>query len=1071
MIVRILFACLILLPVYSFAQRTVTGTVLDESRNPFFGVMVELRGAKTGAITNSQGQYALMIPDDKAVLEFSFIGYATQAVPVDSRSVVNLQMFEELPEADELINTAWGQTVDGDQMGSSYASISAAEVIGSGEANLLNGMAAKAPALRITRTSGSPDAGANVFLRGPATLTGNSEVLILVDGIPLLNSTLYDGANGGRLSGIAQQSRLNDLNPQDIHAIHVLTGPSAVALWGTRAAHGIIAITTQTGKAGKPGISFRTSLSLDEINTHHPLQQTFGQGRNGTFEANSPYSWGDKLADRTGGSDLTNTGGAFFQAENGSNYYPIDQKNAQTLYTDSNFDQIYQNGHTWKNDLSIKGGSEESRFYFGLGHLDQQGIIRNNHYQRIHLRLNNDTKFNNWLSMATRTSFTHSDANRIQQGANSAGLSLGLLYTPPDFDISNHTGSYVSAAGEEFTGRHRSFRNALGGPDTDPIIANPLWAVNQQQNTSTVNRYQVGTELNIDPTSWLRFTVRGGMDAYQDRRIYFFPVGSPGLDRVKGIFNESLISESQFNFDAYASGRFRLGNAVGLDALLGWNFNDRNRRINYSEIRAFQANVDLQTTDLNTSDANSSVTHLKRFISSNRLYAHTTLSVLSRLYLTLSATQEASSTFEGTAFYPAADLAWQFVRPSEGFLISFGKARISWGKSGIQPQAHRFETLAQGSFTYSSFNDGLSLSQFGGGFRIDDAPGNPNLVPETRTALEVGADLRFFNNKLGFSATYYRNEIKDMLVEVARPPSSGFLSEYINAGVMENKGFEWQLDYTVLEIGGLYVTPYANFHTNQNTVTSLNGMESVDLTPGAEISSRAVVGYPLGTFWATRAMRSSTGEYELDENGFPQLDPDPGVIGDPNPDWRGGIGLRAGISNLHLHFLFEHSQGGQYAEYSRFLMQHAGTHASVGNEITLTETLSNVNGTLIPTGTAVRGNIADFGGGNVLLDENWYRGIGAGAGTESIQEFSLTDATWTRLRELSVSYTFDGDWLKRWRLATIDLRATGRNLFLWTKVEGIDPEVNQYGVGNSFGLDYFTQPATRSYLLSLTVTY
>lgn len=1069
----ILRACLIplLFTGFLYAQRTVTGTVQDEFRNPFFGVTIQLKGTKSGAVTNAQGQYALMIPNDKVVLAFTFPGYVTQEITVGSRSVLDLQMLTELPTAEYQLTTALGTGRRPDRMATAFSSIAPEALLSSGESPLLNALSGKAAAVRVARTNGEPGAGTNLSIRGASTLTGSSDVLVLVDGVPVITSTLYDGGNGGRLSGIAQQSRLNDLNPMDIRSVDVLKGPAAVSLWGSRAANGIIAITTHSGKAGKPEIIFRTSLSLDAVSTRHDLQQAYGQGQNGVFDPNSRYSWGDLIAERSGAADQVNTSADYFTGESGTAYYPLIRKTDRQTYRNANYDQVFRQGHTSQSDLSIKGGSESSRFYFGLGYLDQQGVIQNSDYSHIHLRINNDTELTPWLSISTRTAYTHSDANRVQQGANAAGLLLGLLNTAPDFDISDYRGTYFSVQGEELTLRHRSYRNPLAGPDSDPIYGNPLWTIREQKNTSTLNRYLLSSALHIDPSRWLRLTLRGGLDAYQDRRIYFFPVGSPGPERAAGIFNESQIAEGEFTLDAFATGKFRLDEALGLETTLGWNLNDRRRRLNYTEIRAFEANVDLQTTDLNTSDDKSSVSQFKRYIRSNRLYGLFSFDLLSRFFLDLSATQEAASTFSGTAFYPAAALSWHFVRPGSGFLFSFGKARISWGKTGIQPEAHRFETLAESGFTYSTLGDGLSISEFGGGFRIDETPGNPVLRPETKTELELGADLRLFNDRLGVSATYYRNEIRDLLFPVSLPPSSGYLYEYVNGGAMENEGLEAQLDYTFLKLGNFTLNTYANLHLNRNVVTDLNGMNSFDLTPGSTLSSRAVVGYPLGVLWSTRALRAADGTMDLDENGFPQLDPDEGIIGDPNPAWRGGFGLRAGLKNLKVNVLIEHSQGGQFAEYTRYLLRNAGTHADVGHEITLDQALSNVQGVLVPAGTTVRGNIEDFGAGPVLLDEAWYTSRGAGPGSEAIREFAMTDATWTRLREVSVSYTFGGEWLRRWQLASLNLAATGRNLFLLTQAEGADPEINQFGTGNSFGLDYYTHPVTRSWLLSLTLTY
>jgi hypothetical protein len=288
---------------------------------------------------------------------------------------------------------------------------------------------------------------------------------------------------------------------------------------------------------------------------------------------------------------------------------------------------------------------------------------------------------------------------------------------------------------------------------------------------------------------------------------------------------------------------------------------------------------------------------------------------------------------------------------------------------------------------------------------------------------------------------------------------------------MENVGFETDIDYSIYRREDWDISAYVNWSTNRNTVTSLRGATSIALTGGA-ISSRAVEGQALGTLWGTRAVRNDDGSLALDDNGFPQLDPEQGVIGDPNPNWRAGGGISVKWKNFELNAALDHSQGGDYAERTRFVLYRFGTHEDVGREVTLEQNVKNVNGDVFYIGETVRGNLADFGGGTVLLDEAWYTTIGGGFLSSVINEFSIGDATWTRLREVSLSYTFRGEkFSKKTRLSNIKVGVTGRNLFLWTSLKGVDPEANQFGVGNGFGIDYFTNPTTRSVLFNLSITY
>ena len=265
---------------------------------------------------------------------------------------------------------------------------------------------------------------------------------------------------------------------------------------------------------------------------------------------------------------------------------------------------------------------------------------------------------------------------------------------------------------------------------------------------------------------------------------------------------------------------------------------------------------------------------------------------------------------------------------------------------------------------------------------------------------------------------------------------------------------------------------YANWSTNENEVTNLAGTATIDLS-GGSVSSRAIEGYPLGVLYGSAAETDASGNFVLNDDGFPMLTSSPIILGDPNPDWRGGLGIRLNYKGFSLDALVEHSQGGVFSPRTLHVLNRFGTTQVTANRETLTQDLVNYSGDVIPAGTVVRGNIVDFGAGNVLLDETWYRtGIGGGFGDNQAYNFSTYDATFTRFRELTLSYRIGSKSFKeKTKLGSIVVGITGRNLVLWDDIPGVDPEINQTGVGNGSGLDYFTNPSTSSYLFSLTINY
>ena len=1066
--------CLLLFSTAGYAQQSVSGTVKDANNNTLIGVNVIIQGTTTGTTSDIDGRYSLSVPGSSSVLVFSFIGYTTSTEVVGNRSVVNVTLEEDVSQLDEVVISALGFEQKRDELGNAVSIVQTEDMVRSGESMLLNSLGAKASNVQVQRSNGDPGAGVTIRIRGANTISGSSDPLIILDGVPISNDTYYGAGNEGRDGGTSQQSRLNDINPNDIESMQILKGASAAALWGSRAANGVLVITTKSGAAGRMHISYKGTYSVDQVNTRIPMQNIFGQGRDGSYSPTRAESWGDYIPDRSGAPDEVQNapGDQYFEADNGTRYYAIDTKNSRETFEGSNWDAAFQDGSFYQQDLSVSGGKKDATYFFSLGRLDQKGIIRNSDYDRTNLRLNNNFELSNWLTVSTKISYTRSSSNRIQQSSNTAGLLLGLLRTPPDFDNRDYKGTYYNSSGEAFTKRHRSFRRYLANT-SNPTYNNPLWTTKEQSATSVVNRFIVTPEFIITPLDWLQFVLRGGIDNVNDQRVYFFPIAS--ASHTSGTFTEEGIRTQELNFDAIGKGNFNLTSDISLQVMLGWNINDRQRRVNYANLIGFQVNTDKQTTDLNTSADASQIENNKLFRRSNRGYAVLGFDFYNQLNVNLSGAVESASTVNGSYFYPAIDVAWRFTEAFElnPGAISFGKLRVTYGKVGVQPAAHRFQTLAEGGFSYSTYSDPLQIALFGGGFRLDDDRGNPDLEPEIKTEWEIGLDLRFLNDKLSVGGTYYQNEISGILIDLDLTPSSGFDTQYANAATMENKGFEMELDYSIFNSGDWDIGIFGNFSNNRNVVTDLKGTETINLTPGASVSSRALVGHSLGVLYGTASQTNDDGSFDLDANGFPQLTTSPVVLGDPNPDWRSGFGFRGAWKSLSLNVLFEHSQGGAFSPRTLWVLRRFGTTAETANYFTTSTDLVNYDGDVVPAGTTVRGNMENFGGGDVLLDESWYRtGIGGGFGDNQAYNFAIEDATWTRFKELSISYAINWPGFQRTtHLSSIVLTATGRNLILWTDMEGVDPEINQYGVSNGYGLDYFTNPSTRSFLFSIAINF
>ena len=1069
-----LFVNLLFLSLATLAstQITVSGVVLDDGGEAVIGANILEKGTANGTISDIDGSYSLTVQNG-ATLEFSFTGMSTITEIVNGRTSIDVTMAESSEFLDEVIVSALGFEMKKDETGSTAAVVKPEDIGRSGEVNLLNALGAKASSVQISRSNGDPGAGSTIRIRGANSVLGSSNPLIILDGIPIANNTQYGGGNnatGGRTGGVSQQSRLNDINPADIESVNILKGASAAALWGARASNGVIVITTKQGKSGRANITYKSTLSFDYVNQRYDLQETWGQGRAGVYSPTRAEAWGDYIPDRSGGADEVDQSGQFFEAADGDRYYPITGKNDRTLFLESNWDQVFQTGGFFQNDLTISGGNDKATYYMSLGRIDQEGIIRESDYDRTNVRLNNKFYFADWFTVSSKASYVNVKSNRIQQNSNTAGLLLGLLRTPPDFDQEDYIGTYFSSSGEAIPLRQRSYRRYLGN-NNNPTYNNPLWTIYEQTATSNVDRFTFSGDMDIIPTNFLQFTFRGGIDTYSDDRQYFFPIGSAG-DRQNGILSEDALGRTEINFDAIARGTFSLADNIGLSATLGWNINDRRLRGLNTELRGFLVNARKPTTQLNSANESTSIGNSRTNIRSNRLYALLGFDINDELYVNLSGTSEAASTLAENFFYPAVDVAWQFGNKLNVDAISFAKLRASYGQVGIAPPAHVAQTVAEGGFTYSTYSDPLSIALYGGGFRLDDDRGNPNLEPAIKTEWEIGTDLRLFQDRLTLGLTYYQNEIIGDHIRVDLTPSFGFDTQFANAADMTNKGFEMDWDYTVSRDKAVDFGIYGNWSRNRNEVTNLSGTETIDLS-GASVSSRAIVGEQLGVLYGTGSQTDDNGNFILDDNGFPQITNRPIILGDPNPDWRGGLGFRVGFKGVRLDALVEHSHGGAFSPRTLHVLNRFGTTAVTANRVTLDQDIVNYAGNTISAGTTVRGNIENFGGGDVLLDESWYRtGIGGGFGDNQAYNFSIYDATFTRLREVSLSYSLASDFIKdKLKIQSIQFLATGRNILLIDNIPGIDPEINQTGVSNARGLDYFTNPSTASILFSVVVNY
>jgi TonB-linked SusC/RagA family outer membrane protein len=1073
-IFSLLVTCVLVLS-YNQLSAQVSGLVTEKNTGrPLEGVTVTVKNESTGTSTNNAGRFLIKANNPQtAILVFSFVGYKSVEESVNGRTTVNIQLEDSSVTMQSVVVTALGFETQRDKLGYSSAKINGEQAANSGEVNLVDALGGKASGVRISRSSGSdPGSASQILIRGQSTITRGTDPLIVLDGIPINSDS-----RGETSQGTTQQSRLNDINPDDIATIQVLKGASAAALWGTRAANGVLVITTKKGaRNNKLNVTVKTTYSIDEINRNYSLQSAYGQGTNGAWAANNARSWGDKIANRAGGADAVNTGADFFVGyPTGTTYYPITTKNNKETFLDKNYNNVFGKGHYLNTSLSVSGGDARSDYFMSIGDMNQQGIVKNNsNYRRTTFRINGSRQFNKWLKASNKASYVLTNSDRVRRGASSGGVMLGLLRTPADFDNTDYIGSYYSSATAAFVpNRQRAYRSYLG--TATPGFSNPLWTIYKQDNSNKVNRFINSFELFLTPNKWLDVTLRAGLDHFNEEELTYLPYYT--INAASGLYSRDEYNQTQFNFDFIARAKKDFGDDIKTNFLVGFNYNTSNEGLLSATGTNFIIPDGPRDID-NSLIANRSISDRFEKTRTNAGYATIGTELYDQIFINLTGRLEAASTFgelsNNRFFYPSADIAWQFSDLplfAKSGVFSFGKLRAAYGVVGIQPSAYRTSTNFFVPNWSEVLDPNLDGSLFGVGTYVQSrSKGNPDLRPEKKREFEIGADLRFFNNALSLSTTVYFNKTTDALLDIPQAPSTGFNTLYANAGSIENKGIEIDASYTVIKRKDWNIGIDANWTRNRNKVTDLYGSASILLGGLNGVSSRAVQGYALGALWGIGFQKNAKGEYILNANGFPVSEVEQKVLGDPNPEWRGGLGINAEYKNFRIAVLFEHSQGGDIVDATEAVLLDYGVSSATGNEIIAPANLKTASGATITAGTAFRGNIKNFGGGDVALDQSWYTGLGGFFG--NVLEPFVTDATWTRLREVMLSYRITRKHLPKFTgLSSVNIEVSGRNLWLNSKLKTIDPDSNVEGSGAGRGIVYFNNPGSRSYLFTIKLNF
>lgn len=1098
-------AALAVAPLALSAQEaaTISGRVTNVQGQPEAAVLVRVESLNVGSSTGPDGTYRVVVPGARiragqsVQLTASRVGLTPQSRTVTLAPGGNLvQNFTLTPDAlrlQTLVVTGAGLETRAERLGTARASLDSAVIVRSNESNVVSALAGRVPNVVTTQSSGEAGASTAVRIRGTSSLVGTGQPLFVIDGVPVNNTTRALGVDGLGGAGSVLQStvspnRMADLNPDDIESIEILKGPSATSVYGAQAgAGGAILITTKRGRAGRTTYTYRTSLQLDEITRSLPVQRGYAMGSGGSAPSCQP-----------GGALNCFVGAGFFA------WGPAVSGATPTF---DNVANLYETGQIWDNTLTMSGGSDRTTFYLSLGALRHNGFISgdNDQFNRYTVRLNGSHRLVENLTVGGNVSYAQSDGRYIQRGNSINGLILGAVRTPPTFDNRDYL--------DPTTGLHRSYRFPNPGPTalrSNRGFDNPFYAINASAATGDVGRVFGNTFVNWHPLSWLRVNYNLGADYANDDRLEALPEASSGA-ASGGVVTRWQFYDRIIDHNLVATADYTLSPQIAGSVSVGQNLNDTWFRQVYVTGRNLIAPQPFKLSNTITRDVPTDAEARSRIESYNLTG---TMDLAEQLFLTAGVTNFGSSRFgvnNQRAWYPRAQAAWTFTRvlrvPED--VLSFGKVRLAYGESGQLPDQYQTQDVFVGT-PLVDFNPGSTLQPTlggQGGIYTSGTKGNEAIKPERVGEVEAGFDLAFVNGRVDLSVTHYRQNATDVIFQIPLPPSTGFSFETLNAAEIENRGWETALNVRALDRRDLGLNLGVNWARNRNKLISLGDPNRTVVAYSTSFGGRttnAVVGQPIGVFRGNDFVRcgrglqtvsgynvaqacqgAPDGALFLDSLGVPIQDPNVREIGDPNPDWTGGLNAELRVRGVRVSAFLERRHGGTVQNMTKASMYQYGTHGDTQQRAACAAV--STSNPLQPGnfgGFNCTGNTLVFGqtifpgqqvvgpgaGRAVPIGENWFSGLGSiGGPAAQFQE----DGSFTRLREVSVAYTLDQPWVRRQLgFTSVDLRIAGRNLHTWTNYTGFDPEVSLTGAGaGNRGIDWMVNPLSRAWVFSLGLTH
>ncbi len=1053
---------------FALAQtRTITGTVTSaEDGKGIPGVTVLLKGTNVGTTTDLDGKFKLTVKPGYNTLVFSYIGMKTQEVEIGNQSEINITMQPDVMQVDEVVVTAIGIPKEKKALGYNVQDVKSETIAKSGNTDIVNALQGRVSGVEVTSSSGAAGGANYITIRGATSITGNNQPLFVVDGVPIDNSVTAneDGAGAGDVAGVARSNRALDINPDDIESVSVLKGGAATALYGIRGANGVIVITTKKGAkngAHKVDINFNSSVMFSTISQVPELNTKYAQGWNGNWYSGFFASWGPLISESGYTKDPAIWTYPEFDVDGA--IVPKDEADP-ALGPVKVYDQFdfFQTGVTFNNSISLSGGNDKSNFYVSASDMHDKGVIPNNKVRRNTFKIAGSTKLGEKFTISGNANYIINGGDRIQQGSNTSGVMLGLMRTPPTFN---------NAAGYELPdGSQRNYRHG-GGYD------NPYWTANKNLWNDQVNRLIGNVQLDWYAAEWLHFILRPGIDYYGEYVKYYIAKGSRtkpagyvyARNTLHRDFNNDLLAYMNHDFSENLSGYLTLG----------WNLQERYNNFVYGQADGLSIPeyYNLNNTSNNMTGES---TYKKRMMG---VFFDVGVNWKSMLYVNVTGRNDWSTTLpekNNSFFYPSFNAS--FILSELSFLkdnniLPYWKIFGSYALTANDASVYRtsnyyYQTGISDGWVYP-YGVNFPISVGGAtynGFSYGNTMGSVDLKPERTRTFEIGTNMKFLSNRLGVDFTYFNNLSTDLLLPIDIDPSTGFSSMYKNAASMSSKGFEIHAYGTPFKSKSFTWDIDVNFSKIKNIVEELaENVDAIFLGGFTDPQIRAVAGEEYRTIYGYDWMRDENGNVLIDENtGYPVGDYVMKPLGKVNPDWTMGIANTFKIYDFSIYALFDFRQGNMMWNGTKGALYFFGAHADTENRdddyvFEGVKAHWDADGNLVPNDGSPANDIV------VKLDQNW-RTNGEGSGFTGPTIDYIEDASWIRLRDLTLSYNFN-NLLKQTFVDNLEVYFTAKNLWLSTPYTGIDPETSLLGASNAQGMDYFDMPGTRTYLVGLRFAF